>query len=354
METGERPRHGTSPLHGKWVLADAEMRVLSIGRNLYHGQSARPLLDFVGRQHLLPSMTQVLETGEARHFCVKVAGAPWVIHVEPVIGPSGAPHAVLACCTGPGEEPDERPQIGCWDWDVPSLRTRWSRELFRVYGFEEPPTDATGEERAAWDAPEWFALLEQGSYPQMRSVLARFHTAEPSELITHIFRISRADGAGYQTLRLAGHVTRAADGTPSRFIGTTMRVDGYVTDLHETFEQQQMLDAVLTLTRWPVLVVDLSDNQIHLTSKPLDSVGIRAAPDKRLLSMVHPDDRSRLGQAIREAPVTPASSSAVHHARFAEVGGGWRQMSMSVLRLSITSDVGTPDHVVCLLGGPED
>lgn len=327
----------TDTLRGQWVLTDPKLRLISVGKSLYHGQSARSYLDTIGRKHLLPLMCKAAATGAEITETHEVNAKRWDVAAVPVLGPSAVVHAVLGRYDHAGAAPDRRPEIGAWEWDVASLRTYWTPALFHVYGYPEPPAG-----RDHWEAPEWFSLLERGAYPQMRTVLARFHEAQESELLIHLFRIERMDNGAIQRLRLAGRTIRHPDGRPQCFRGVTARVDGCALDTDEQFVQQQFLDASLALLPSPTCVVDLEDERLYLHNMPWSQIGIDEPQTQRLSAAVHPEDIDYLRAFLSTAPLVPAERPAVTTARFA-AHGAWQPVNVAALRISIRPHLTSKD-----------
>jgi hypothetical protein len=315
---------------GEWVLVEAQGRLLSIGKSLFNGQSPRTQLNSLGRRFLLPLLTQTASTGEPATKSFTEAGIEYQAQSEPVLGPSGVVHAVLACYVREGRRPDRRPEIGAWEWDAPKLRTHWTPDLFRVYGYPAPPAG-----QSFWEAPEWFGLTESGGFPALMEVLARFQTGRLADLQIHLFRISRADTGAIQRLRLAGRTYFDQDGTVAWFRGVTVRVDGHYLGIDEQFNQQQYLDAALMLNPAPVCVANLSgDLRVMLNNTPWERVGLDMPQDGLFISAVHPEDRTRVRAFLQGAAIAPSPGTSVTQARCA-AGSGWIKTELAAVRLSI-------------------
>lgn len=327
---------------GRWLLLDARQRLLAIGSSLFHGQSPRSYVDPISRRLLLPAAAEVADSGEALDMVRHDNDRALWITVRPVIGRSGAVHALLAAYVDADRELPPAPKIGTWEWDAPRLRTYWDRDLFDIYGFD--PQDDT---RQYWESPEWFGLLDQGGYPQMREVLARFQSASDEHLIIHMFRVARARDGELTTLRLAGRAV-LEDGTPRWFRGITMPVDGFQFEVDELFREQQFLDAALQLCPNPMAVIDLMDLRIYLTNATWKKSDILAPADMHLETITHPDDFERFVDFMRAAPAVPSQTMAETRARFA-VEGGWRECAVSAVRVANSHESTLHEDVMLLL-----
>lgn len=312
---------------GQWVLLEAKGRLLSIGRSLFHGQAPRAHLNALARRHLLPLLTATADDAKPASRTFVNQGVTYRAEVIPILGPSGAIHAVLGTYVREGESPDPRPEIGAWEWDLYKERTFWNADLFKIYGFPQPP-----EGRTFWEAPEWFSLFEQGSFPHFMSMLSRLRADELKGLQIHFFGVARADTGAFQRLRLAGRTVYGSDNRPQWFCGVTVRVDGWRLDSNEDFNRQRHLDAALILNPFPVCIVDLADLRVMLNHTSWRQVGVDMPNDGSLNSVVHTDDQAYLSAFLVTAPMASAGPSTTT-VRFSR-GPVWRRIHLAAVRLT--------------------
>lgn len=321
-------RDGSDHGAGRWVVTESGGRLLSIGRSLYQGQTPRSQLKPLARRFLLPLITEASQKKETATRTYIDAGRIYQAYAFPVVGPSGELHAVMSYFVEAGGQPDVQPEVGAWEWDVPKLRTYWTRDLFSVYGFPEPP-----EGRTSWDVPEWLKLSETGGFAAWMEVRSRFQTGKVDDLQLHVFRVQRPDTGGTQRLRMSGRTFYESGVAKARwFRGVTMRVDGYLVEVERQDGHQQYLDAALGLNPWPVFVIDLDTTQIMLNNKQWDAVGLEMPRDGLLTSAVHPDDRAALTGFLLGA--ASAAEPAVAKVRMA-CGPKWIPVLLAAVRLSV-------------------
>jgi hypothetical protein len=332
------------------VITDPHLRLLSIGNCLYEGAALAPSLDRVGRRILLPAIQAAARKGVSTLTSAGTHGRQWDVIAMPVRGTTAQVHAVLACYTDRAERSSWPPLVGAWEWDtsdLDALRTFWTPELFTLYGID-PPSGSRG-----WDAADWFRLLEGCGYAQMRAVLARFLSAPSGQLITHVFRIARADTGRLQTMRLAGTVERDSRGVPTRLRGITTCVDGCCYELHDCEMQQQLIDATTALSGVPVVVVDLDSKLMRSIGSPWEIIGLHSPHTAALAAVVHPDDLTPLLAFLASAPLSPTQAPALTRVRFS-AAPGWHPVSVAAVRIRIVGTKSSTYHAVIRLGPVDD
>lgn len=316
---------------GQWVLADAGLRLLSVGDVHYSGQSIRSKLDPIGRRVLLPLMVEAQTTGAEMHNTRRDQGFVWSAVAIPVIGTSGQVHAVLGYYAPAGEAVSPRPVLGAWEWDVPKFQTSWTPEMFEIYGVVKRDDEPM-------EAPEWFGMLEPGAYPHLREVMTRAQR-NPGDLITHIFKIRYARSGEYRTLRLAGQGIAGEDPHTARwFRGVTVLLDQTDSVVDPRAFSDDFYDAAILLTTDMICVIDLTSSQVTISSKDWATVGIRMPPDQRLASVVHPDDLPEFSALLLAAPYTAAEIVSEGTVRLAGIDGGWIETEVRAVRLRQNAD----------------
>src|SRR6478735_56229 len=322
----ERSIDPACPQAGLWVVVcpdpagGAMPRLASVGRGLFRGQSPRANLDQVARQHLLP-----------------------------LLGPSGVVEAARGHYVAVGESPDPAPVVGAWSYDVAMLQPYWAPELFGVYGFPCP------EGEGPLPAPDGFRLVKQGGWTRMRATLERMVTADPSELTTAVYRVTRQDTGRPQKLAMFSHVVRDEQGVPRTMRGITMRADDFDVEDDPGFAEQEFLSGVLRLTSDTLCVVDLGPGRFYTPNHPWSRLGIDMPLEARVADAVHPEDLASfeaLLQDVLAGDGTPTSTVV----RFRAFGPqGWTRLQATVLRIHPSGAGGhSLDHVLCRLAHAPD
>jgi PAS domain S-box-containing protein len=121
-------------------------------------------------------------------------------------------------------------QIGSWEWDVVTNHTRWSDELYRIYGLAPQDVTLTHEEVLQRDHPDDRDLLAA-------IVAQAIRDRQPFEC-DH--RIVRADGA-IRLLHSRGQMVVDDSGRPARLIGVSQDV----TDRRQEVAVQRRLAAIV-------------------------------------------------------------------------------------------------------------
>ena len=118
--------------------------------------------------------------------------------------------------------------VGHWDWDILGGSLSWSDEVYRIFGLEPQVFGATYEAFLESVHPEDRALVEEG---------VRLHLEEHVPYsVEH--RVVRPDGE-IRYVHEKGRVERAADGSPTRMLGTVHDI----TRLTRVRQEQEELQA---------------------------------------------------------------------------------------------------------------
>jgi hypothetical protein len=315
-------------LAGQWVVLDAGGLLLSIGDKAYSGQSPRNYLDLPGRNCLLPLLLKVAGEGAPDREIHSLHGEKWTVEAIPVLGPSGCVHAVMGYYVAAFEHSPEWPVVAAWEWDVSSMRVRWTPEMYRFYGLADPSVDDKG----FWDVPEWFGLLEPSSYGKMREFLASLHASRGRAPVVQTYRIIRADTGASSTLRTVGRTVLDQSGQPHWYRGITTLSNHYQAGPEEEFNRQQLIQAGQAMIICPLLVTDAHDDRVFLNvGAPWSAIGVAAEANAPLYSLVHPDDADALRGFLDAAPSTPVRRVPVMRARF-PTERGWKSVEVGVVR----------------------
>lgn len=103
--------------------------------------------------------------------------------------------------------------MGDYDWHIPTDTSRWSDQLYRIYGHEPQAFEMTYERFLSFVHPEDREMI-QGIHQHS------YATGEPYEMIE---RIVRPDGE-VRYLHSNGQVVMGPDGSPERMRGTCIDV----------------------------------------------------------------------------------------------------------------------------------
>jgi PAS domain S-box-containing protein len=102
-------------------------------------------------------------------------------------------------------------QMGMWEWDLTTNRTRWSEELERMHGLEPGAFDGTPQ--------TVLQFLHPADTERFAHMVAKAESSpEPDYQLE--FRIVRADGV-QRWLASRGRLLLDSDGKPSRMVGVT-------------------------------------------------------------------------------------------------------------------------------------
>jgi hypothetical protein len=305
---------------GQWILVSAGMQLLAIGSNLYHAISARAGLDFVARRGLLPLLHAAVATGSPASGLPRLAGRKWAMRAIPIRSVRPGPTlAVLGCYDEVGRNLSARPLVGAWEWEVPSpgqaqeYRVYWSSEMYAVYG--TPP-----ERRDWFYGSRWLdQLVAAADRPAIRALFEIF-VADPSpELRIRMFTATPPTGNRY-TLRLAGRRYDEAGRIVLR--GITARVD------RDPSPSPSHLEAVLSLSRDPICMIDPIYEVIYLTTESCRSLGLDMPETRHVPQMCHPDDLSAFRSFLSRATAELGRVHPPIHVRLAALGGGWHQLEL--------------------------
>ena len=130
------------------------------------------------------------------------------------------------------EETQALARVGSWEWDIPSLRSTWSKETLRIFGRDPagpPPT-----------LDELIDAVHPDDRAEFREFAARVQEAPGA--FQYRYRIIAADGEVHY-LQALGRTVLDAEGQPTRAFGTTQDI----TELKRSemqLERAQRLEAV--------------------------------------------------------------------------------------------------------------
>jgi len=122
--------------------------------------------------------------------------------------------------------------IGTWEYDLVADRTIWSDEMYTIYGV------------SASDFGNKFSDWERRLHPDDRAGMIEKYQrmlSDDVELNTE-FRIIRPDGTE-RAIAVRGKMFRAADGTPSRLIGSNLDVTEYRNALARAEAARELAEA---------------------------------------------------------------------------------------------------------------
>ncbi len=173
--------------------------------------------------------------------------------------------------------------LGIWTWDLPSGRVTWSDPCYRIHGLRPDEFDGTGD--------AFFALV----HPEDRERVGASVRQAISERTPYIseFRIVRPNGE-VAWVSNRGQASYAADGQPLCVVGTI----GDITTLKQTATAlHAALGASHTGTfHWNILTNALTwDDELHRLFGLSPDSDVRSLD--QFLSLVHPDDRTRVIEA---------------------------------------------------------
>jgi two-component system, cell cycle sensor histidine kinase and response regulator CckA len=138
-------------------------------------------------------------------------------------------HEALARTTQRLVEAQRIAGLGSWEWDVAADEVRWSEEMVRIFGIEEPPPRLTYEhflQRVHPDDREMVAATVQHAFEEQTSFSFRH-------------RIVRGDG---EVLTLQGHGEVVSEGgRPVRMIGAALDITDRLESERERVELERRL-----------------------------------------------------------------------------------------------------------------
>jgi hypothetical protein len=322
---------------GEWILADAELQLLSVGDRLYPGTSWRSALDFVSRKALLPQMRAALATGKPRTAVVMVDDRRWAAQATPILSPlSEAVLAVLGCYDAEGQQLPAAPLVGSWEWVVTPpgpdqrLQTFWSPQMYQVYGIPHLT-------RAWWDGPQWLdELVSLADRPALRALFETFVADTEPVLRIRSFTASPPTGE-HHALRVAGRCYQENGHTSLR--GITARLHD-----HNVEPQPSHLAAVLALSRDPIVMIDPRYEVIYLTPASFGDLGLVLPNTRNLLKMCHTDDIPTLRGLLRAATAQLEHTHGPAPIRFSAANGGWLDIEVLGTAVQVTTE---SIHVWC-------
>jgi PAS domain S-box-containing protein len=316
------------------VLVDRRLRVrwISGAAAALAGTDAaaaagRPLVD-VMRWSRPAELLETLAAGREVDAMVlegsDAAGVPQHcrIHVRRIAGEGGEPwHAVSMVDVGAAQRLAERLEViqefgrlGVWERDVDSLRGRWERQVFRLWGLDP-----------AAGAPD-LAGAVQRVVEEDRTAAAVFRESlQRAGTYSTRFRV-RLDDGSVRPLHSQWRVFEGPDGRPARAIGV-MRDDTEAYELSRSVESTQLqLRLALEAARIGLWRHDLRTNRILYDARAFQILGMPIRPEGMALSEVrtwiHPDDLPAVLASAQRTLTSGEPSDA--QARYRHADGSWR------------------------------
>lgn len=213
-------------------------------------------------------------------------------------------------------------ELGTWDWDVPSGRTRFDERWAGMLGYA---LDELEENVATWENlvhPDDWKSVEMALLPHLAGRTAHYETEH---------RMRHRDGHWIWVLDRGRVVERAADGSAVRMTGThldiTLRKQVEAT-IAESRERLERLVAEV-----PGVVYQYLLRADGSSCFPYASPGIRAvygvdaeeaaASSEKVFEIIHPDDFERVAASIRESAETLSPWRCEYRVRDADGGVRW-------------------------------
>lgn len=281
---GPRPNGAVT----QWLVLDARGLVLATSRQLFELPRSLRRLDRTTDWLLAGPLSRALHTGDpVERVRVTADGERHQIRVEPIVAPDDLVVGAVASVRVGAEMLSTRPAVGGWCWTLqPYRRTRWSPELYSLYGLAR---DAFRE----LSVTEWLELVDRSEYPALQELWDRhIERAVNNDLVIHDVRIHRGNDGAARLLRFAGRA-EIVDGRPVRFAGFSHDVTD-LTPRHDDSPERDFLSRVLSVAP-PMFLLDLLHDELVWSSRHLEVHARTSIPD--VLQRVHPDDR---GRAARE------------------------------------------------------
>ncbi len=196
-------------------------------------------------------------------------------------------------------------RIGAWEWLVKENRVFWSDETYRLLGLE-PQSIAP--------SPEVFlSFVHPDEQAAVRERVARVSAGE--ETVPMEFRVVRADGE-VRSFWLEAAVERDAEGRAVRIVGLVQDVTEQKRARESGREREDLLRLALEGARMGTWDWDLRTGAIIWSDHAEEIFGLPSGrfdgSYEMYLSLVHPDDRAKLEEAV-EASMAGSSSYYVEH-----------------------------------------
>lgn len=210
-------------------------------------------------------------------------------------------------------------QVGSWVLDPRTMVFTWSREMYRVMGYEPGSVTPSVELVLGMVHPDdrdrVAGIIETG-----------FATGEPYAM-TH--RLVRNDGE-LRTVHVAARFSEPADGIGPQLFGTVQDI----TDLVQAQESVAQIDARFAFARDVAGVgtfdFDATTGTGHWSPKALRILGLETEVDDiwgaAFMALVHPDDREYVRNRSREAIISGGDHE--HTFRIVRPGGEIRDIRL--------------------------
>lgn len=178
----------------------------------------------------------------------------------------------------------EATHIGIWDVDATRGTRRWSPEFHAILGLP-----ATSEA----DDKVFESLIHPDDHDHVMALRRRAYTPGSDGIFSAEFRIRRADNGEVHWVLVTGRITFAADGKPSRGIGTLRDIDRRRKDEEALRESERRLRVALVAGRMGAWSYDLATGAQRWDESQYRLFGLDRSltPSRELfLSLVHPED----------------------------------------------------------------
>jgi PAS domain S-box-containing protein len=210
------------------------------------------------------------------------------------------------------EQAHRMARIGAWEWLVKEQRAVWSDETYRLLGLEPQSLEPTPEVFLRFVHPDDRAAV--------RETAARVSAGEKSAALE--IRALRADGA-VRCFRVEGAEERDAGDRVVRIAGFVQDVTGQKRGPESGREREDLLRLALEGARMGTWDWDLRTGAVTWSDHVEELFGL---PPGRFdgsfdmyLSLVHPEDRGKLEEAV-EASLAGSSAYYVEHRIFWQDG----------------------------------
>ncbi len=209
---------------------------------------------------------------------------------------------------------------GVWDRNIQTDEIHYSRRYKEMLGFAD---DEFADRR-----DEWEKRIHPQDKPRVMAELQAYLDGSSRAYSTE-YRMLCRDGNWKWILTRGVVVSRAADGSPLRMIGTHADITERVRQQQELIRVNERLDLALQGSRLAIWDADIASGGIYLSEgwaemlgdKPQETVTDRAS----LIEIVHPDDRERV-LALSVAALKGASPEFHIEHRVRTHNGQWKWM----------------------------
>jgi PAS domain S-box-containing protein len=189
-----------------------------------------------------------------------------------------------------------------WDWDLHTNKTKWSENLYNLFGWTEKEICTS----------QWESLIHENDRPRiLKSLFA--HVNDRSKKVWRGEYLFKKANGEYSYVLDRGYTIRNKEGTPTRMIGAMQDITQLKLKESQLLQSNERFQFVVEATSDIMSDWDVKTGKVFLSENYHKILGWELPPDHMVniedgLTRIYPDDLDRVRKSLMETINDPDKS----------------------------------------------